>query len=136
MSDTITALLPCPFCGDPMVLWDFNTHARHSNHDAKCPLSHHAIRLDQWNRRALVPALSAERDDMRAKVAALLEASATFAKDVRDLIANSEGVSGLHMNGDVADWDSLLPGGAFEPWLKSIAELEATLAKIKGDDHE
>ena len=70
------------------------------------------------------------------KMAALVEASAIFVKDVRDLIANSEGVSGLHLNGDVADWDSLLPGGAFEPWLKSIAELDATLAKIKGADHE
>lgn len=33
------------------------------------------------------------------------------------LIAESEGVAGLHLNGDVAPWSDLLSGGRFEEWL-------------------
>jgi len=36
---------------------------------------------------------------------------------VSNLIADSQGVSGLHMNGDVATWDELRTGGSFEEWL-------------------
>jgi len=43
---------------------------------------------------------------------------------IRDLINDSEGVAGLHRNGDIAPWDELLAGGRFEEWLLdfSIAE--------------
>ena len=36
---------------------------------------------------------------------------------VSDLIDDSTGVAGLHMNGDVAPWSTLLEGGHFESWL-------------------
>lgn len=36
---------------------------------------------------------------------------------VADLIAESDGVAGLHLNGDVATWDELRTGGRFEDWL-------------------
>lgn len=38
------------------------------------------------------------------------------------LIAESHGVAGLHLNGDVAPWDSLAAGGQFEGWLGEIPE--------------
>lgn len=38
-------------------------------------------------------------------------------KAVVALINESEGVAGLHQNGDVASWDSLQTGGMFEEWL-------------------
>ena len=38
-------------------------------------------------------------------------------KAVQCLIDESDGVCGLHLNGDVAMWRSLLEGGQFEPWL-------------------
>mgnify|MGYP003654228609 CR=1 FL=1 len=38
-------------------------------------------------------------------------------KTVRDLIDSSEGVAGLHGNGDVAPWGDLLLGGSYEEWL-------------------
>lgn len=38
-------------------------------------------------------------------------------KDIEDLISDSSGVYGLHLNGDGAEWDSLLSGGRFEEWL-------------------
>lgn len=34
--------------------------------------------------------------------------------DIQGLISESYGVSGLHLNGDVAPWDEILPGGRFE----------------------
>jgi len=36
---------------------------------------------------------------------------------VSELIANSIGVAGLHLNGDVATWEELQEGGRFEEWL-------------------
>ena len=41
---------------------------------------------------------------------------------VRDLIAESAGVQGLHLNGDLAYWESLTRGGRFEEWLMSYDE--------------
>jgi hypothetical protein len=45
-------LIPCPFCGDAMQLWDQDTHARHIGDNGKCPLRHHAVMVDVWNTRA------------------------------------------------------------------------------------
>lgn len=42
---------------------------------------------------------------------------------VKDLINESEGVTGLHANGDVASWDEISPGGEFEGWLPDIDAL-------------
>ena len=36
---------------------------------------------------------------------------------VEDLINDSHGVTGLHLNGDVAPWDELRRGGRYEDWL-------------------
>lgn len=44
----------------------------------------------------------------------LLSALEGLVGDVRDLVGESHAVAGLHMNGDLAPWDELLPGGRFE----------------------
>ena len=36
---------------------------------------------------------------------------------VLHLIENSQGVVGLHLNGEVAPWDELRTDGQFEAWL-------------------
>ncbi|SDI28805.1 hypothetical protein SAMN04487867_104109 [Vreelandella titanicae] len=41
---------------------------------------------------------------------------------INDLIRESQGVAGLHKNGDVAEWESLLEGGHFEGWLLCLSE--------------
>ena len=47
---------------------------------------------------------------------------------LNQLQENSEGVAGLHLNGDVAPWDELRQGGRFEEWLMVFdEELEADL---------
>ena len=45
---------------------------------------------------------------------------------VRDLINSSQGVYGLHLNGDPSPWEELEEGGEFEEWLIdfNIAEEE------------
>jgi len=48
-----------------------------------------------------------------------------------DLINNSRGVDGLHLNGDLATWEDLLPGGRFEEWLSEM-ETEADDALAGG----
>lgn len=48
-------------------------------------------------------------------------------KSVRELIDNSRGVDGLHLNGDVAYWDELEGGGKFEEWLAPFNVAEAAL---------
>jgi len=59
---------------------------------------------------------------------ALLERMADGVKAIRCLIENSEGVSGLHLNGDVAPWVSLQEGGQFETWLLAFNEAETALS--------
>lgn len=57
--------------------------------------------------------LRAERDALQAsneRMEAALNA-------VADLINDSHGVAGLHLNGDVAPWDELRTGGPYEEWL-------------------
>jgi hypothetical protein len=47
--------------------------------------------------------------------------------DLDALIDSSEGVAGLHLNGDVASWESLREGGPFEAWLMRMDEARAFL---------
>ena len=47
-----------------------------------------------------------------------------LAVDIRALIKDSYGVSGLHLNGDVAPWYELLDGGRYCEWLQSLSEIE------------
>ena len=39
-----------------------------------------------------------------------------------NLMDNSSGVDGLHLNGDVAPWSELRTGGRFEGWLVDFDE--------------
>lgn len=50
--------------------------------------------------------------------------------DLRGLITDSEGVYGLHRNGDPAPWDEILRGGAYEDRLKSFDALSDVFADI------
>lgn len=48
-------------------------------------------------------------------------AAEELAKSVEDLIRDSNGVAGLHLNGDFAPWHELVEGGRFEEWLLALA---------------
>lgn len=81
----------------------------------------------EWNQglRAEIKRLSERAalvDELRKSGRAVLE-------DMQALIGDSEGVAGLHLNGDIAPWDTLLTGGEYEQWLMSLDEFETALAR-------
>jgi hypothetical protein len=57
------------------------------------------------------------RNHMLTAVANRIKVLEAGIKSVEELIADSEGVYGLHLNGDGAPWESLRAGGSFEEWL-------------------
>lgn len=61
------------------------------------------------------------------KIDRLIDAASIVLHDIDALVSNSEGVAGLHMNGEVADWQSLMAGGSFGSWLESVEDLRAAL---------
>ena len=62
----------------------------------------------------------------------LLTALSGLLLDIEALVRQSEGVAGLHLNGDVAPWADLLPGGRYEAWLATVADARSALAKVEG----
>lgn len=69
-----------------------------------------------------------------AAIKELVEALDKACRSINDLIESSEGVAGLHLNGDVASWGSLRAGGRFESWLIEFDEACDVLAKHKPKD--
>lgn len=55
---------------------------------------------------------------------------------VADLIDNSTGVKGLHLNGDIAPWDELRSGGRFESWLVDFDEALEWARVLSRDDNK
>lgn len=66
--------------------------------------------------------LAATREELKGKALLSMAVHETF-----DLIANSSGVAGLHLNGDEAPWDELLEGGEYEKWLRSLSQAKTWL---------
>ena len=71
---------------------------------------------------ARAEAAEAELTAARAGEARALEALRKIRTEVHALIEQSTGVAGLHLNGDEAEWSSLLAGGEYESWLMSLDE--------------
>ena len=55
---------------------------------------------------------------------------------VADLIDNSTGVDGLHLNGDIAPWNELRSGGRFESWLVDFDEALEWARVLSRDDNK
>lgn len=55
---------------------------------------------------------------------------------VADLIDNSSGVDGLHLNGDIAPWNELRTGGRFEEWLVAFDEALEWARVLSRDDNK
>lgn len=63
----------------------------------------------------------------QSKVDELLEYIKILEKgidSVTTLISDSQGVYGLHLNGDPAPWLELIEGGRFEEWLVEFSQAE------------
>ncbi len=83
----------------------------------------------------LVAHCFADRENLIAAAPDLLEALQRLVHDVDDLIGNSEGVYGLHQNGDPSPWLELAEGGRFEAWLgEALYDARAAIAKALGQE--
>jgi hypothetical protein len=75
-------------------------------------------------------AINIDTDEDKAYTAEL-EADNAILKEgikcVRELIDDSSGVAGLHLNGVVSSWESLEEGGENEEWLMSFNDAEEIL---------
>lgn len=78
---------------------------------------------------ARLSAETARADKAEAEAKALREALKEVVSTFDDLIAESGGVYGLHLNGDNAPWESLIAGGRFEEWTSGLEVARATLAQ-------
>lgn len=77
---------------------------------------------------ASAPETARQRDDLLRQRDELADALGDLLVGLDALIADSEGVVGLHLNGDVAPWSELLPGGRFEAWLLATKAARTALA--------
>jgi hypothetical protein len=78
---------------------------------------------------------AAEREAAIARESnrALIDAIQSLQGAITDLINDSEGVYGLHRNGDPAPWSELTLGGRFEEWIGlPLANADAAIAKAGG----
>lgn len=94
----------CAFCGQEYKR-DTVTGNQIREHISSC-LDHslHAAKKE-------LSALQAENKRLRDAI-----------KCVQDLMENSAGVDGLHLNGDIASWEELRTGGQCEGWLMLFDE--------------
>lgn len=76
---------------------------------------------------ALQAMLDEAVEEVRLENSKIRDAASCVLHDIDNLVSNSQGVIGLHKNGDVAEWSDILEGGTFEAWLMSIENLRNTL---------
>lgn len=57
----------------------------------------------------------------------LLQACRGLVSAVNLLISESDGVAGLHLNGEIAEWNQLTAGGRFEEWLLPLEDATAAI---------
>jgi len=58
----------------------------------------------------------------------LVDALEKLVGSIDELIGSSEGVFGLHLNGDSSPWNELTEGGQFEDWLIDLETARAALS--------
>lgn len=71
------------------------------------------------------PAVTLELITQLRKARESVPALLNLVADIQGLMSESEGVAGLHRNGDVAPWDELEPGGRYERLGSLQAAIEA-----------
>jgi hypothetical protein len=103
----------CPHCGMAADKWRnrWDCGTTGSDRSKKC------LQTERDHMRSDLRIARAEIAALKAELAVLLAA----VEAVTTLIGESEGVAGLHLNGDLAPWDELLEGGQFEEWLAPLS---------------
>ncbi len=86
------------------------------NELADSQLENHNLKADLYG----LEQLQKENAELRADNVKLVKGI----NAVRDVINNSHGVIGLHLNGDIAEWAQLESGGHFQEWLEDFNDAE------------
>ena len=73
--------------------------------------------------------------ELEADYDRLRDALTSVIGEVDDLIGESSGVYGLHLNGDPSPWGEVVAGGRFER-LGALEEARAALAQEQGEHNE
>lgn len=81
-----------------------------------------------WTIQELQESLATARAEAERMRARLTQANDGI-RAVGDLIDESRGVAGLHLNGDEAPWGDLLEGGFMESWLLPFSIARAALGE-------
>ena len=76
--------------------------------------------------------LEREVEELKVWVAKLRDALEGLVEDLDELITQSGGVYGLHLNGDPAPWSDLLAGGKYEEWLCQLEEAKLVVWALEG----
>ena len=94
------------------------------------------VRQALWDAYFRADTGTLDGDRMIADIATLTAENARLREDaerfadaidaVSDLIDNSKGVYGLHLNGNVAPWGELRTGGRYEEWLLAFDAMSDT----------
>lgn len=88
-------------------------------------------RINAAERQAYADRIEADR--LRGVNATLLAGLERLVHDVDDLMDSSTGVTGLHLNGDLAPWSELGEGGQSELWLgEALHQARAAIARATG----
>ena len=89
-----------------------------------------------WEAGMQLPCKQCEIDSLREqveKLTAALKLSREALGEVQDLIGESHGVYGLHLNGDESPWNELEQGGKFERLTSLNEALAAIDSLLKGE---
>lgn len=88
-------------------------------------------RFEEWKNgaNARISNDSIERIKLVEQNKDLRDALRVLANAIEDLANHSTGVAGLHLNGDMAEWDELMPGGRYEEWLSALGTAKDLLRR-------
>lgn len=123
-------LKPCPFCGSSDIELEIGTPTcNNCSPLGPTNLKDKQTPVEAWNTRANDD-LKQLQDDYRDRVMDIASRDIdidTLKKGivaVRELIDESAGVYGLHLNGEGAPWDELEKDGRCSGWLKDFNDAE------------
>lgn len=75
----------------------------------------------------------AEIESLRKQVETLSSHLNAVVEEMNHLMNDSHGVAGLHLNGDIAPWASLLRGGEFYTWLSYLSDAAEYVQSKNGE---
>jgi len=87
---------------------------------------HSSRKFTYENQKSEIESLRKQVEELRSHLTAVVE-------EMNHLMNDSKGVAGLHLNGDIAPWASLLRGGEFDTWLSYLSDAAEYIQSKNGE---